>query len=429
MAELADVVRRALQNVRFTAEAHLKAVQEAEDAFAEYERVIADQFEDARVNGGGQGFPAEEPSVDGPPLADVGGGFEEGAASGRSGSRRRSRSRSRRSHHRRRGGDEEAVRAACTRLGLDDNASRHIQQFPPQEALRMLEQVRDDVRNPSAFVMKMCTRSEGGAPAGGGHGHGSVEDAIQALSLDDSASRVLREMNPDQALNIIEQVDDKVRNPSAFIMSIATRQKGSGKGTGANSVRAGGSSRASAEIEDRCRHLRLDDSAARMLSELPTERALDILDQIGDDVRNPSAFVTAEARKLLPGGGGGGGRSKSGGGGGAPVPAELARQIDHFASQLDLDPTCSDALHQIGPQDAVQILERLASDLTSIRNRSAFVIAEVKKRKSGGGGGPPRSSERASERASSRGPASQVPCKFWAENRCKNGTDCRFSHS
>merc|ERR1719419_1040115 len=114
-----------------------------------------------------------------------------------------------------------------------------------------------------------------------------------------------------------------------------------------------------------------------MLHELSPEHALDILDPIGDDVRNPSAFVTAEVRKVLHGGRGPGGFEAPR----PPTPRDLSHQVAHLAKALELDANCLEALLSISTQEAVMILERLANTASNIRNRSAFVFAEVKKRK------------------------------------------------
>merc|ERR1740129_1160638 len=139
-----------------------------------------------------------------------------------------------------------------------------------------------------------------------------------------------------------------------------------------------------------------------MIGEVSSEVALDIMDQIGDDVRNPSAFVMAEVRKYLSGDRKGGGKGHDRGyekGGydkgryDSPRGSsqhELSQQVAHLAKALDLDGDCLDALLSISMNESVQILERLANTPSHIRNRSAFVIAEVKKRKQSPSA-PPRS--------------------------------------
>jgi len=325
-----------------------------------------------------------------------------------------------RSRSRDRGGgasDEERLRQEVQRLGLDETASRMIEEFPPEEGLRLLAQVGDSVRNTSAFVVSMCTRKQS-QPASDG-----LEGAINDLGLDESAVRALRDLPMDQALNIIDQVNPDVRNPSAFIMSIVRKGKGGGKGGGPS---------LEDRIANRSAQLNLDDTAVRMLHELPVEQAWGILDTINDDVRNPSALVTAEVRKI--GGSGGKGRHEGGGGGGGGKSGKsgskgqnqsIGNKIESLASQMDLDLSCVDALNDIDPEDAVGILTKLMGDLNSIRNRSAFVFAEVKRLR----GGPPERGRRESRDAPRRGPVNTVPCKFFAEGRCKNGADCRFSHA
>merc|ERR1712060_958390 len=112
-------------------------------------------------------------------------------------------------------------------------------------------------------------------------------------------------------------------------------------------------------IDEHVQRLALDQGAARMITELSPEHALSILDLVGDDVRNPSAYVTAEARKAL--GGGGKGRTEGGSKTAASAPREFAQEIEQLAKSLDLDESCLDALHNISAQDAVQILQRLAA--------------------------------------------------------------------
>lgn len=306
------------------------------------------------------------------------------------------------------------VEAAIERLGLDDNATRAIKMFPPEQALNLLDQVGEGVRNPSAFVTTMCNRTmqEGPTARPPPTEFERLEAAINDMGLDESATRVLRELPPDAALNMLSQVDNGVRNPSAFVMSLAHRAM---KGGGGMQQQWQGPS-LSELVEQHIQRLRLDESATRMLHELSPEHAMDIIDQCGDDVRNPSAFVTAEVRKVLHGGPGRFEQPRQ------PTPRDLSQQVAHLAKALDLDGDCLDALLSISTQEAVMILERLANTASNIRNRSAFVFAEVKKRqKTGTSQAPPPPVRQ-------HGPTKTVPCKFWAEGRCKNGSECRFAH-
>jgi len=286
---------------------------------------------------------------------------------------------------------------------------------------------KDDVRNPSAFVTKMCQRASQPKVDVATSEFDRVEAAVLDFGLDESAARVLRELPNEQALSILDQVDGSVRNPSAFIMSWAHRSnRGKGKSSG---VQLGPSMEE--RVENHTRRLGLDTSALRMINELSPEHSLSILEQVSDDVRNPSAYVTAEVRKVLPGGAAKGRHDTGGPKAAAPAPRELrefVQQIDHLAKQLDLDGSCVDALHNITPQDAVQILERLATDISTIRNRSAFVFAEVKKRRQAPAASASVRSHAAGGGSGGRGDVRSIPCKFFAEGRCKNGPDCRFSH-
>lgn len=453
--ELGNTLRKALDNTRRTAQSHLKAVQDAEAAILAYERALAEQAEDLVRERGAleeerRTFESERNQIvdDLEGLDEVeeyavdevenqrevlesdrrlhvkptygGAGLHNGASHGRARDRSRSRERSGS------GRPLDSVRAKVTSLGLDGTASRQIQQFPTQQALSMLDQVPDDVRNPSAFVTKMCQRALQPKVDVATPEFDRVEAAVLDFGLDESAARVLRELPNEQAISILDQVDGSVRNPSAFIMSWAHRSnRGKGKSSGAQ---LGPSMEE--RVETHTRRLGLDTSALRMINELSPEQSLSILEQVSDDVRNPSAYVTAEVRKLLPGAAKG--RHDSGAKAATSAPRELrefVQQIDHLAKQLDLDGSCVDALHNITPQDAVQILERLATDISTIRNRSAFVFAEVKKRRQApAASAAPVRSHAAGGGSGGRGDVRSIPCKFFAEGRCKNGPDCRFSH-
>uniref|UniRef100_A0A7S4VH80 C3H1-type domain-containing protein n=1 Tax=Alexandrium monilatum TaxID=311494 RepID=A0A7S4VH80_9DINO len=485
------MLRKALENVRRTAQAHMEAIKSAEAAFTqaasqlaqdqralkqEAEALARERAELDEYRGGmppdgedqDQQPPQEEEVAAEPegednaqqmqpeeaeetafmeeeqPVEEVDDVQEDSEGNAGKGGRHfdRSRSRSRGAAARGKGflprpvpmapppaGSAAHVEATIGRLGLDDNAARAIKMFPPDQALNLLDQVGDSVRNPSAFVMRMCNRTmqDGGPPRAQEFDRREegppriptqfdrLEAAIADMGLDESATRVLHELPPEQALSLLSQVDAGVRNPSAFVMSLAHRALKGGPGP----QHWQGPSLPEL-VEQNIARLRLDESATRMLHELSPEHAMDILDQIGDDVRNPSAFVTAEVRKVFQAG-----PPRFD----APRPPppnsrDLSQQVANLAKALELDSDCLDALLSISTQEAVMILERLANTASNIRNRSAFVFAEVKKRKQvsvaqappppvrhGGGGG-----------------TKAIPCKFWAEGRCKNGSECRFAH-
>jgi hypothetical protein len=408
--ELGAALRRALENTRRTAQVYLKAVQDAEEAYVAYEEAMVEQMEDLMRD---RAALAEERRIF----------WSE---------------RGQQEHARPTGQDEEDAIAYAE----DEDLGVYVGELGMEEA-----ELQGGVQGGGRLHVKPTQGGmvhQNGASRGRnrdrsrsrdrlGKSAGRVEAAIRDLGLDESAARVLRELPIEQSAVMIDQVDGSVRNPSAFIMSLAHRaSKGKGKGSAAPGPSP------EERVEERSRRLGLDQSASRMIFELQPEHALSILEQVGDDVRNPSAFVTAEVRKVIPGGGAGKSRHDGSGVGGsgakgtASAPREFAQQIGQLAKQLDLDGSCVDALHNLTPQDAVQILERLASDISTIRNRSAFVLAEVKKRRQspstpatartqGGGGGGGGSGSRTETRS--------VPCKFFAEGRCKNGSDCRFSHN
>merc|ERR1719204_87032 len=159
-----------------------------------------------------------------------------------------------------------------------------------------------------------------------------------------------------------------------------------------------------------------------------------MLDAISDDVRNPSAFVMAECKKILNTGGGSGGKgssSKGGGGSADPVQLHFKEQIERMGTQLQLDGNCIDSLHEVDQQDALGILGKLTDDIANIRNRSAWVLSEVRRVRPQPRPAPAASNRRPEPQAAGparRAPVASVPCKFFAKGQCKNGETCRFSH-
>lgn len=413
--ELAATLRKALENTKTAILAFERAVaQQMDELSRERAALDADRqaLEDERVQQERDAYDEEEQChEEGSQAEGQAGAYHDAPVVGRARDRSRSRNRSRSN------GTTDPVQVAATRLGLDGTALKQIQQFPHHQALNMLDQIPEDVRNPSAFVTKMCQRAHQTRDDTAASDTDRIERAVLDLGLDESAARALRDLPREQAVSMLDQVDGNVRNPSAFIMSLARANKGKGSGR----VGVPGPS-IDDRIDEHVQRLALDQSAVRMLTELSPEYALSILDLVGDDVRNPSAYVTAEARKALAGGGKG--RHEGGSATAASATKEFAQQIDQLAKSLDLDESCLDALHNISAQDAVQILERLAVDISTIRNRSAFVFAEVKKRTRG----TPQPSATTKSQGGGSG-TSRIPCKFFAEGRCKNGNDCRFSHA
>lgn len=234
--------------------------------------------------------------------------------------------------------------------------------------------------------------------------------AIDRLRLDENASRQIRQFQPAIALHMLGQVGTDVRNPSAFVNKMVQRAKEKTDADMAPSE--------SDQVETAIRDIGLDDKASSVLRNLPMEEALHMIGQINKDTRNPSAFIMSISSRTSGGKGRNDGRSGGGSKRGSDV--SVARKIEDLARQLELDDKVIDGLQDLHHADALQILDALMRDLANIRNRSAFVVAEIKKKTRA-----PTPQPAASRRGTSNG----VPCKFFAEGRCKNGSTCRFSHA
>merc|ERR1711972_977508 len=112
-----------------------------------------------------------------------------------------------------------------------------------------------------------------------------LEASIESLGLDDKASQRLRSLEPMDAIALLDSMDDKVRNPSAFITK-AVNDRAHGK----VDVESKRWNQITAFAED----LGLDERAQQVLTELPATEAYRVLDNLkekGSSVRNPSAFV------------------------------------------------------------------------------------------------------------------------------------------
>merc|ERR1719215_313979 len=93
------------------------------------------------------------------------------------------------------------------------------------------------------------------------------------MNLDEKAGRLLRELDAEAALSLIAKIDDKVRNPNAFI----TKQAGEMISYQRRQPQQPAHhERIEAVIAD----LRLDDSAAREAREMDAEAAQIILERI-----------------------------------------------------------------------------------------------------------------------------------------------------
>merc|ERR1712176_222553 len=97
-----------------------------------------------------------------------------------------------------------------------------------------------------------------------------------------------------------------VRNPSAFVSSIAHKALQTMKGA-VHHEPMPHEPTLTENVEAAINVLGLDESAAQMVHQIPPELALDIFGKMRDTVRNPSAFVMASARKAMQGMSKGGG--------------------------------------------------------------------------------------------------------------------------
>jgi len=243
---------------------------------------------------------------------------------------------------------------------LDEGSADFLMKAPEQEVKDIIASLGPEVRNPSAFVTRKVRELLGGggpppqelprgAGGGGGGGGGgqtlvihhsgaalalewhSAEQAIGQLAawgvLDEGSAEFLGKVPEEVARDIVSSLGPEVRNPSAFVtrkVKAALQSEASPRlAEQASMANFRGAHEAPADeepyavtiyhngarlavpwhsqlqaLEELVAQKILDQRSADFLAKLPEQTARDIVASIGPDVRNPSAFVTKEARKL-----------------------------------------------------------------------------------------------------------------------------------
>lgn len=217
---------------------------------------------------------------------------------------------------------EQAV-AQLTQMGvLDEGSADFLMKAPENIAKDIVSSLGPDVRRPSAFVTRRLRELSQDA----GHevltihhkgvpfqlrwtSQAAAVGQLQSMGmLDEGSADFLMKASEPIAKDIVASLGPDVRNPSAFVTSRMKELRGGAVQhvepmlpkltvhiNGAPSV-----------LEWRSREQVLeqlivagvlDQQSADFLTKVPEKAAWDILSALGPDVRNPSAFVTREARR------------------------------------------------------------------------------------------------------------------------------------
>jgi len=213
-----------------------------------------------------------------------------------------------------------------------------------------------------------------------------VERTIKKLELDETATRALRSLSADDALKIMEDIQrsSEVRNVSAFAYTAAKKLLGT------------------VNLEEAQRKFDLDETAIGCLNAILPSEAREILDSIDHGLRNPSAFVMAQVRRLHPEVVPSGGPPRSsfmgpmaGLPGGRATPSagmskgELEQEVEQIIRSMGLDERATGVLHEVPLAKAYDILSELKRHYNSVRNPSAYVFNACVKEINGPKGGPP----------------------------------------
>lgn len=239
--------------------------------------------------------------------------------------------------------------AALELLGmgvLDEMSADYLAKAPEHEGKEVVAKLNAEVRNPPAFVTKSLKYAANARVHGPAHHIGvavpsfdgnvvpihvngqaidltweSKDQALQQLVewqvLDETSADYLAKASEHEARTIVAALDEKVRNPSAFVTKKMKELQQNGPLSALSGLHASGASDevqfyhqgnkltltwSSKEValEELKSYGILDDVCIDYLMKTTDYVAKDIISQLGPDVRNPSAFVTKKLKGLQP---------------------------------------------------------------------------------------------------------------------------------
>lgn len=294
---------------------------------------------------------------------------------------------------------------------LDESARQALESAGFEAASAILAELQSkgqEVRNPSAYVLKSAANARKGIGAAATVGYGyapapfsylppatrvpvgrNLAGARNGAALDERALAALDELPPDAAVAVwkqYESVQSSVKNPSAYLTrAVENYWKGQGAAAGeplATSVSgvAPSSVNASANRELIAPWLgSLDETAVSALEGADTQvvaACLADLEAKIDSVRNPSAYVVRSVTNAKRG------RQAS------DDPSRHALEVEMSELSLQLDAKATSALEEIGATAALSIVQNLKQSGGSIGNPSAYVMKSVQNFKQQGGSRP-----------------------------------------
>jgi len=304
---------------------------------------------------------------------------------------------------------------------LDDSARQALEAAGYETASAILVELQSkgqEIRNPSAYVLKSATNARKGIGAAAAAGptagysyappmplvyapppprsyappalpqpprNGAAQHRLTDSILDERAQAALSELPPDAAEEVwrqFESVQSTVRKPSAYVMrAVENYWKAGGQGKSslepppANSL--GGvapPTNVAANRELIAPWLdRLDETAVAALESADTQVVASCLAELEaklESVRNPSAYVVRSISNAN--------RARQT----APERAALEEELSMLPVPLDTKATA--ALEEVGPAAALAIVQHLQQNFGSIGNPSAYVTKSVHNHKQSG---------------------------------------------
>lgn len=294
---------------------------------------------------------------------------------------------------------------------LDSEAFQALERIGSVKAAPILEKLQalgDQVRNPSAYVIKAIGNLAEGSShweGYGGYGSQTAHVATSAFgqrahsqprlmilaSLDESALSALQEVGEEAGGTILLELESKgasIHNPSAYVTRAAQNiRRGEGMAprretypgaNGSGSNFATSMQRKPAGLLGGQQTLDLDDKALSALEEIGPDAAVTIvqqLEQLGDKVNNPSAYVLRAVNNAKAGKGAGGHAMV------ASAHSANSGMLDAWSQKLDEN--AMSALSSVMPDAAASVLSELESKWAEIKNPSAYVVRAVGNTKRG----------------------------------------------
>jgi len=301
---------------------------------------------------------------------------------------------------------------------IDDDAVAAMQGLEIGRAMELFKEVEEKsstIKSPSNYLAA-AVRREGNHPSerklnwgrkGEGGDFGRVrkratwlnENVFVDRPIDDNAIAAMAGLSTHRAMELFKEVEtkgDDVKNPSNYLTAAAMREgagqtgKPSGKGGGGDFGRV--RKRATWLNENVFVDRPIDDNAIAAMAGLSTHRAMELFKEVetkGDDVKNPSNYLSAATRRE----GAGQGVAMLPGHGGVDFEKIFKRGAwlnANVFSDRPLDDESIAALMLVPTQRAMELFKEIETKSDDVKNPGSYLKAAVQREVDGQGRGVKR---------------------------------------